>query len=90
VPPVRFEDLVDAVAPDEIRTSIASLLRLKRNTPELGLGKPVPEINSFIETELERHGTRFSGQGRPDLLEGMEVREELNEIFRRAIAEGAA
>jgi hypothetical protein len=90
VPPVRFEDLVDAVAPNEIRPSIASLLSLKRSTPELGLGKPVPEINAFIETELERHGARFSGQGRPDLLQGNEIRARLNEIFRRSIAEGAA
>jgi len=90
VPPVIFEDLVEAVAPDAIRPSIASLLSLKRSTPELGLGDPVPEINSFIETELERHGAQFSGQGRPDLLEGKEVRAKLNETFRRAIAEGAA
>lgn len=90
VPPVRFEDLVDAVAPEEIRPSIASLLKLKRSTPELGLGNPVAEINSFIETELERHGERFSGQGRPDLLDSNEIRAELNEIFRRAIGEGIA
>lgn len=90
VPPVSFEDLVEAVAPEAIRPSIASLLSLKRSTPELGLGEPVPEINSFIETELERHGAQFSGQGRPDLLEGKEVRAQLNETFRRAIAEGTA
>jgi predicted nucleotidyltransferase len=90
VPPVRFEDLVEAVAPEHLRTSIAALLNLKRATPELGLGDPVPEINSFIEAELDRHGAAFSGQGRPDLLDGSEVRAELNSIFRRAVAQGAA
>jgi len=61
-----------------------------RPVSELGLGEPVPQINSFIEAELERHGAQFSGQGRPDLLEGKEVRAKLNETFRRAIAEGVA
>jgi hypothetical protein len=40
---------------------------------------------AFIEAELERHGEQFSGQGRPDLPEGGELRTELNEIFRRSI-----
>jgi predicted nucleotidyltransferase len=84
-PPVRFQDLVDSVAPEAIRPAIAELLRLKKSTPELGLGAPVPEIGTFIEGELERHGELFSGQGRPDLLEGEEVRKELNSIFRAVV-----
>ena len=86
VPPVQFEELVQAVAPDSIRPSIAALLTLKRSTGELGLGDPVPEINAFIESELERHGNSFSGQGRPDLLDGEQLRGELNTIFRTAIS----
>ncbi|MBK7171236.1 MAG: nucleotidyltransferase domain-containing protein [Gammaproteobacteria bacterium] len=88
IPPVQFEKLVEAVAPHQLRNSIAELLELKSRTSELGLGEPIPEIGAFIESELERHGEQFSGQGRPDLLEGKEVRAELNEIFRRAVAEG--
>jgi len=42
IPPVGFEALVEAVAPDEIRASIVALLKLKRNTEELGLGDPIP------------------------------------------------
>lgn len=89
IPPVEFEKLVGAVAPPTIRKSIASLLELKRVTPELGTGDPIPEIGKFIEEELERHGALFSGQNRPDLLEGDEVRVELNTIFRKAVALGA-
>jgi len=85
IPPVRFEALVEAVAPDEIRASIVALLDLKRNTEELGLGDPIPEIGRFIESELERHGSVFSGQGRPDLLDNDLIRSELNTIFRNAI-----
>lgn len=85
-PPVRFQDLVELVAPQEIRPAIANLLELKRHTPELGLGDPVPEIGEFIECELERHGEIFSGHGRPDLLEGGDLRARLNEVFKSAIS----
>jgi len=86
IPPVRFEALVDAMAPRELRPKIEALLALKRETPELGLGDPIPEIGEFIESELARHGNAFSGQGRPDLLENREIRAELNTVFREAIA----
>ena len=88
IPPVRFQELVESVAPAQIRAAIANLLELKAQTSELGLGAPVPEINEFIEGELERHGQLFSGQGRPDLLVGGELRARLNDVFRAAIAEG--
>jgi predicted nucleotidyltransferase len=89
IPPVRFQDLVELVAPMQIRSAIADLLALKAHTSELGFGGPVPEINEFIEAELERHGEAFSGQGRPDLLASSDLRVRLNEIFRSALAEGA-
>ena len=85
IPPVRFEELVDAVAPPGIRGAIADLLVLKRNTGELGRGEPVPVIGEFIAEELERHGPQFSGQGRPELLGAADTREELNSIFREVL-----
>lgn len=87
IPPVRFQDLVERVAPQPIRPVIAGLLELKAQTSELGLGDPIPEIGEFIESELERHGQAFSGQGRPD-LQADDVRVRLNEIFKAAILEG--
>lgn len=89
VPPVEFEKLVDAVAPEEIRPGIATLLRLKRKTSELGYGDPILEINEFITSELDRHGDSFKGQGRPDLLTSEELRDSLNEIFRGALEEAS-
>ncbi|HET9488574.1 MAG TPA: nucleotidyltransferase domain-containing protein [Methylomirabilota bacterium] len=58
--PVRFQDLVDLVAPTRIRQAISNLPELKAQTSELGLGDPIPEIGEFIEGELERHGVRPS------------------------------
>jgi hypothetical protein len=85
IPPVEFEKLVALVAPQELRGGIASLLELKRRTKELGLGDPIPEIGSFIDSELERHGEKFSGQGRPDILSKQEVLDELNSVFRSVV-----
>ena len=90
VPPMEFERLVDAVAPDEIRDGIATLLAKKRVTSELGYGEPIPEINEFIGSELARHGDDFKGQGRPDLLSNRPLRDALNEVFRETLSEVAA
>lgn len=86
-PPVEFENLLKAVTPDKIIPGVERLLEIKRNSPELGLGDPIAEINSFIESELERHGSSFSGQGRPDLLTQQEYKDTLNSYFRVAISE---
>ncbi|MEE9413091.1 MAG: nucleotidyltransferase domain-containing protein [Methylococcales bacterium] len=84
-PPVEFEKLVNSVAPSRIRPGIEKLLTLKRSSPEIGLGDPIAAINEFIESEIERHGESFKGQGRPDLLTKQEIRDDLNQIFQSAI-----
>jgi len=84
-PPIEFQKLVDAVAPESIVPGIEALLEAKRRTLEKGLGDPIPEINAFIESETERHGESFKGQGRPDLVAGDIARDELNTIFRNVV-----
>ena len=87
VPPVEFADLVERVAPTKIHAPIDRLLDLKVNSPEVAFGAPVPELNAFIDAEIERHGDRFHGQGRPDILDGQRVRDQLNQIFRSTLEE---
>lgn len=87
VPPVEFEQLVEAVAPDEIKNGIAGLLNLKRQTPELGIGDRIPEINKFIAQDLETHASRFTGQGRPDISTKEELVSLLNKSFRNVVHE---
>lgn len=87
VPPVEFEKLVDAVAPDVIKPGIEKLLTLKRETPELGSGDRIPEINTFIEHDLDTHASRFTGQGRPDATTRGELLITLNTLFRNTIRE---
>lgn len=64
-PPVKFEELVEAAAPANIIPAIANLLRLKRETPELGLGDPIREIGHFVETELAGIGSHSEDRGVP-------------------------
>ncbi|MGD1931448.1 MAG: nucleotidyltransferase domain-containing protein [Leptolyngbyaceae cyanobacterium] len=87
VPPVEFRRLVDKTAPKSLVPLIEELLALKIQSPELGLGKPVPELNEFIEHELDRHSDEYDGLGRPDLVDKSAVLERLNEIFRKAVCE---
>jgi predicted nucleotidyltransferase len=87
VPPVEFDKLVDAVAPENIWPGIAKLLAEKKKTSEMGYGEPILEINDFIGSELERHGDEFKGQGRPDLLTKKDLRDELNSVFQEAVSE---
>lgn len=84
-PPVEFKKLLYSVCPKYLVPVIEDLIKLKRETPEIGYGAQIPEINSFIENELERHGNVFSGYGRPDILESQAIRSELNELFRKVV-----
>ncbi len=88
VPPVEFQHLVNAVLPEYLLPSVNRLLELKRSSEELDMGAQVPEINAFVEQELERHGTAFTGQGRPEILGTEEAYAQLNTIFRAAIGAG--
>ena len=85
IPPVEFERLVAAVAPQEIRPALAELLELKRVTPELGLGDPIREIGEFIEQDLAKNASRFTGQGRPDVHTKSDLMKRLNRAFREAV-----
>lgn len=87
LPPVRFQELVDAVAPAEIKETIADLIKLKKITPELGAGDAIPELNEFVYLELQKHEGVLTGQGRPDLHDKKQILDELNVIFRQTIAE---
>lgn len=87
LPPVRFQELVDAVAPHEIRGTIEALIKLKQITPELGVGDAIPQLNNFVFLELQKHEGVLTGQGRPDLHDKQPILNELNNIFRQSISE---
>lgn len=55
IPPMPFQQLVDGLITDpDLLTAIDDLLRRKRAAGEAEYGQPLPIINRFIETQLER------------------------------------
>ncbi|MDP1978352.1 MAG: nucleotidyltransferase domain-containing protein [Undibacterium umbellatum] len=66
--PMRFQDMVDATIEDkELLASIAELLVIKRRAKESELSVPMPVINSFIESQLQRlDGVRTNSTGDMD------------------------
>ncbi len=52
--PMRFQDMVDALADEVLNAAIAELLAIKRRASEGELGKPMPAIHAFIEEHLGR------------------------------------
>lgn len=52
-PPMLFDDLVSAELPPELLPIVEELLAVKRETPELGTGPQIPEINRFISEQID-------------------------------------
>jgi len=90
LPPVPFQELVDAVAPKDLHGTIEELVQRKRISPEIGVGDPIPPLNDFIFAELQRHDGVLTGQGRPDLHDQSLILERLNSIFRQSLSEAFA
>ena len=51
-PPVLFDDLLKMELEPELRAAIDELLEIKKRTTEKEENPQIPEIRSFIETEL--------------------------------------
>ena len=81
--PIEFHKLLHLIqdAPALV-TDIETLLERKRAAPELGREPPVPNINAFIERELERLDNFL-----PPAHRRNEVMPNLNDVFRGVLNE---
>lgn len=52
-PPVRFDELADACLEQEMRPVVGRLLEMKRETPELGEGRRIDELNAYLDANIE-------------------------------------
>ena len=52
-PPMMFEELMDAQLPEALRPAVQDLLKLKKETSELGAGSHIPVLDAFISEQLE-------------------------------------
>ena len=75
-PPVAFAELMDAVAPDELRPAVAELLAAKSQMSAEDEGPRIPVLDAFIEDALVRYAAApatWGAEQRP----GWEPLEEL-------------
>lgn len=79
--PVEFSKLIHLISEQKyLCKAIEELLVAKRSGLEMGLSAQIPEIHSFIETELARLDTIT-----PDRVERNQVEPKLSEIFRAVL-----
>jgi predicted nucleotidyltransferase len=56
--PIEFGSLLQMIDGDpSLRSAIDELLELKKRSPEMGLAPQIPQIQSFIQSELDRQET---------------------------------
>lgn len=59
-PPMLFETLVKKCLEDSLKPQVESLLKLKMQTPEMGTGNRIDEINNYIEDNLAQIENRIA------------------------------
>lgn len=81
--PVEFERLLTLLNDEtEVLLKVRELLEHKRNTPELGRADAVPELNAFIESELQKAHPDVPKKSR-----SQRVIDGLNELFHGVLSE---
>lgn len=83
MPPMEFERLVEDQLPQSLQRIVADLLDRKRAGEELDGGPRIPEINRFLDAEIERLRARLVGLPKAKAPEW----ETLDGVFRVLLAE---
>ena len=82
-PPMLFSELMDQYLEDEMKPTVQELLRLKMATPEIGTGKRIDVLNSYIDENIE--AMEKTVQALP--TEDTQNWERLNQLFLSLISE---
>lgn len=53
MPPILFSELLDAELEESLKPTVRVLLAEKMNSPELGTGKRIDQLNEYIERSLD-------------------------------------
>lgn len=80
-PPMLFSELADACLDEALVPAVNSLLRLKMETPEIGLGPRIDVINEYLDAsiaEIEQRIQSLSGDEKASW-------EELNALFLKTV-----
>ena len=82
-PPMPFEDLVRTELPSDLVPVVGELLRRKKDSPEIGKGPHIPEINSFLREQMDlMYEVAEKTENRRNDWEALE------EFFRKAVFQG--
>lgn len=79
-PPMPFDELMEAQLPVSLRAVVKDLLDVKAQTSELGSGPCIPELDVFIQSQLEK--LRLAAEQEPNRKVGWEA---LDAYFRTAV-----
>lgn len=80
-PPMLFSELADACLDEALVPAVNNLLRLKMETPEIGLGRRIDVINEYLDAsiaEIEQQIQSLSGEEKASW-------EELNALFLKTV-----
>jgi predicted nucleotidyltransferase len=85
-PPIELEPLLEMVrGKDVLLGRVHELLALKKQSPELGEGDRIPEVDAFIDVELARLESFRPAEAPPPVATAT-----LNRLFRAVLDEGEA
>ena len=80
-PPMLFSELADACLDKALVPAVTDLLRLKMETPEIGLGPRIDVINDYLDASIEEIDQLI--QAIPS--DGMVTWDELNRLFLKTV-----
>ena len=79
-PPMMFDELVEAQLPQKLAPVVEDLLEAKKQVSELGISSRIPELDAFIEEQLEE--LKVKAQQEENRKNGWDA---LEEFFRTAL-----
>lgn len=80
-PPMLFSELADACLDEALMPAVSNLLRMKMETPEIGLGPRIDVINNYLDSMIEEVDHLIQTIPSDDKV----TWEELNQLFLKTV-----
>lgn len=85
-PPMLFSELANTCLDEALMPAINDLLRLKMETPELGVGPRIDAINNYLDASIEEINQLIQSLPQDDNV----TWEELNRLFLQTVVRNGA
>lgn len=80
-PPVRFSELADACLDEALVPAVGNLLRMKMETPEIGLGPRIDVVNDYLDLMIEEIDQQLQMMPCDERV----TWDELNQLFLKTV-----